>query len=215
MTAKVPHLPKKRDAARTQRRLLEAATAIFSLKGLKGARIDEIARRARTNKQLVYHYFGGKEALYLRALELAYERYRARDAELQLEALEPREALSRLVASSFDGLAEDLSIASLIADENRHHARHIRHSERLKSLHADLVKRIGRLLRRGEKEGVFRKGIDPMELYISVAALGAFFVTNNHTLSAVYGQDFSTRAALARRRAHVVDLVLAAVEKKA
>jgi AcrR family transcriptional regulator len=45
-------------------RLLEMATREFAAKGLAGARVDAIARAARSNKQLVYYYFGNKIGLY-------------------------------------------------------------------------------------------------------------------------------------------------------
>lgn len=59
------------------------ATDEFAQKGLAGARVDEIARKARANKQLVYYYFGGKLGLYNEALGHMMEESRHR---LQAEA---------------------------------------------------------------------------------------------------------------------------------
>jgi AcrR family transcriptional regulator len=56
--------PAKRRRENTRARILEVATDEFARKGLAGARVDEIARRAKANKQLVYYYFGGKLGLY-------------------------------------------------------------------------------------------------------------------------------------------------------
>lgn len=53
-----------RDPERTRRRILTAALAEFSAKGFAGARVDAIARRAKGNKRMLYHYFGNKEALF-------------------------------------------------------------------------------------------------------------------------------------------------------
>lgn len=53
-----------RDPDRTRGRILAAAIAEFAAKGLAGARVDAIARRADSNKRMIYHYFGDKEGLF-------------------------------------------------------------------------------------------------------------------------------------------------------
>jgi AcrR family transcriptional regulator len=53
-----------RNPERTRQRILHAALQEFSAKGLAGARVDAIARRARVNKRMLYHYFGDKKALF-------------------------------------------------------------------------------------------------------------------------------------------------------
>src|SRR5499433_1741561 len=53
-----------RHPARTQERILAAALREFSEKGFAGARVDRIARRARINKRMLYHYFGNKDGLF-------------------------------------------------------------------------------------------------------------------------------------------------------
>jgi len=207
----MPKMKTRRDPDRTKRLLLEAATAEFAKKGFKGARIDEIAALAGVNKQLVYHHFGNKEDLYLKVLEDAYERYRGRDKELKLDTLGPAEAIRRLVTATFDGLRAESYFAALVVDENLHHARHVKRSHRLRALHGDLLAMVGEALKRGEKEKIFRRGIDPMQLYVSIAGLASFYMTNNFTLSAVFGTDLSTAEAFAARRQHVVDLIMASL----
>src|SRR5260370_20351878 len=84
--------PQRRDPAATRRKLLAAARREFADSGLAGARVDEIAARAGVNKQLVYHYFGDKDALYLAVLELVYEEIREHQRKLHLERLPPGRA---------------------------------------------------------------------------------------------------------------------------
>jgi AcrR family transcriptional regulator len=57
----------------TRERILAAATTEFSRHGIAGARVERIARAARTSKERVYAHFGSKEALYahVSAAELA------------------------------------------------------------------------------------------------------------------------------------------------
>ena len=57
-----------RDPVRTRHRILEAAFKEFAEKGFAGARVDSIARRARINKRMLYHYFGDKEGLWREVL---------------------------------------------------------------------------------------------------------------------------------------------------
>ncbi len=51
-------------ALATPERILDAAIQEFVEHGLAGARVDRIARRAGANKQLLYRYFGSKDALF-------------------------------------------------------------------------------------------------------------------------------------------------------
>jgi TetR/AcrR family transcriptional regulator len=200
--------PRRRDPAATRTKLLTAARREFAQSGLAGARVDEIAARAGVNKQLVYHYFGDKDTLYLAVLEWVYEEIRAKERELNLEGLPPERAIRKLIESSFDHLAEHPDFIVLLNDENRGGARHVRGSKKLEALHSPLVSLVSKILAEGVRAGVFRKGINPVHLYISIAGLSYFFFSNTPTLSAIFGKDLASPAARRARRKHVVDLVL-------
>jgi len=200
--------PRPRDPAATRRKLLAAARQEFARNGLAGARVDEIAARAGVNKQLVYHYFGDKDALYLAVLEGVYEEIREQEYKLNLEGLPPRDAIKKLIEASFDHLATHPHFIVLLNDENRGGALHVQSSRRLEAMHSPLVSMVSRILRDGERAGIFRKGVNPVQLYISIAGLSYFFFSNTPTLSAIFRKDFSSRTARRSRRKHVVDLVL-------
>ena len=200
--------PQRRDPAATQEKLLTAARREFAQNGLAGARVDEIAARAGVNKQLVYHYFGDKDALYLAVLECVYEEIRAQERQLNLEGLPPDQAIKKLIEASFDHLAAHPDFIVLLNDENRGGARHVRGSRKLETMHSPLVSMVSKILSEGVRAGMFRKGIDPVHLYISIAGLSYFFFSNTPTLSAIFGKDLSSRAAKLARRKHVVDLVM-------
>lgn len=199
---------RRRDPAATQKKLLTAARHEFASRGLAGARVDDIAERAGVNKQLVYHYFGDKDALYLAVLEWVYEEIRAQERKLNLEGLPPQTAIRKLIESSFDHLAAHPDFILLLNDENRGGARHVRGSRKLEAMHSPLVSVVSKILGEGVKAGTFRRGINPVHLYISIAGLSYFFFSNTPTLSAIFGKDFSSRAAKQARRRHVVDLVM-------
>jgi len=205
--------PQRRNPEATRRKLLTAARREFADSGLAGARVDEIAARAGVNKQLVYHYFGDKDALYLAVLEWVYEEIRAHERELNLEGLPPKRAIQKLIESSFDHLAAHPDFIVLLNDENRGGARHVRGSRKLEAMHSPLVRSVSHILHEGVRAGVFRKGVDPIQLYISIASICYFYLSNNFTLSAIFGRDMRSPKALAQRLSHMKEMVLGYVMK--
>jgi TetR/AcrR family transcriptional regulator len=203
--------PRRRNPQATRQKLLAAARREFASNGMAGARVDEIAARAGVNKQLVYHYFGDKDALYLAVLEWVYEEIRAQERKLNLEGLPPERAIRKLIESSFDHLAAHPDFIVLLNDENRGGAPHVRGSRKLEAMHSPLVSMVDTILKQGVRAGTFRRGVDPVHLYISIAGLSYFFFSNTPTLSAIFGTDLSSTAAKRARRKHVVDLVLGAL----
>jgi len=203
--------PQRRNPEATRQKLLTAARREFADSGLAGARVDEIAARAGVNKQLVYHYFGDKDALYLAVLEWVYEEIRSQERNLNLAGLPPKKAIRKLIESSFDHLAAHPDFILLLNDENRGGARHVRGSHKLPAMHSPLVSMVSKILNEGVREGVFRRGINPVHLYISIAGLSYFFFSNTPTLSAIFGKDLASPTARRARRKHVVDLVLQAL----
>jgi TetR/AcrR family transcriptional regulator len=203
-----PTKPQRRDPVATRRKLLVAARREFAQSGLAGARVDDIAARAGVNKQLVYHYFGDKDALYLAVLEWVYEEIRTQERKLNLAGLPPERAIKKLIEASFDHLAAHPDFIVLLNDENRNGARHVRGSLKLEQMHSPLVSMVSTILKEGVRAGTFRRGINPVHLYISIAGLSYFFFSNTPTLSAIFGSDLSSAAAKRARRKHVVDLVM-------
>jgi len=201
----------RRDPDRTREAILSAAQDEFAAKGLSGGRVDEIARRARANKRMIYHYFGSKQGLYLAALERVYEGLRGTERTLDLAHLKPEQAIQRLVEFNFDYSREHPELVSLINNENLHRARYLSKSKKVRDLHSPFVALIDDILKRGVAEGVFRKGLDPVDVYITIAAVGYFYLSNNWTLSAIFGRNLGSDAACRQRRKHNVDMVLHAL----
>lgn len=197
-----------RDPEWTKKQLLESARAEFSEKGFSGARVNAIANAAGVNKQLLYYYFGDKEGLYAAVLETAYAEIRIGEQKLDLGSVAPDEAMRRFIEFNFDYMVDHRYFVSLLSDENVHRARHIRQSGQLGGLHARLEETIGSTLRRGHEAGVFRREIDPVELYISIASLCYFHLSNSYTLSAIFGRQIDGAEEIRRRREHVVALIM-------
>ena len=202
-----------RDPERTRARILEAATAEFAHYGLGGARVDRIAQRAGANKRMLYYYFGSKDDLFLAALESSYAQIRGAERELDLEQSDPREALKRLVSFTWRYYLEHPEFMTLLNSENLHKGRHVRRSHRVRELHSPLVETLRGILRRGERSGLFRRGIDPVELYISIAGEGYFYLSNRYTLSRIFGRDLMAQRSLAGRARHIRNMILNAVRR--
>lgn len=198
----------RRTKRSTRELLLAAAREEFARRGLEGARVDDIARRAGVNKQLVYHHFGNKDDLYRAVIESVYAEIRSRERELDLTRLDPLEAMRRLIEFSFDYLAANRDFIALLTDENIHEARHVKQVADMQAMHSPLIELIGATLRRGQEQGLFREGIVPRQLYISIAGMAFFYFSNIHTLSAIFDADLTSADEIAERRVHIVDLVI-------
>ena len=197
-----------RDPAQTRARILAAARAEFAAHGLGGARVDRIAHEAGANKRMLYYYFGNKDDLFLVVLEDAYAQIRDAEKELRLTEIDPPEAIRRLVAFTWDYYLEHPEFMTLLNSANLHRARHLEKSDKVRSMHSPFVAMIEEILERGRKAGVFRAGVDPVQLYISIASLTYFYLGNKFTLSAIFGRDLLSPRAKAERLAHMSDLVL-------
>ena len=206
--ASAPARPLSARAAATRARILSAALAEFTAKGLAGARVDEIAERGGINKRMIYAHFGSKDELWLTILEEAYTAKRDEENLVDVAELSPQEAVARLVAFNLRYTAAHPNFVALLNQENLHRAAYLNRSERVKALYTPLLSRIKDVLARGAAEGVFRRDVDPMQLYVTMVALGHFYVANHHTLSNIFGTGLMEAEALARRERHCIDVVL-------
>jgi TetR/AcrR family transcriptional regulator len=198
----------RRNPEATKASILASARIEFAEYGLKGGRIERIANRAKANKQLVYYYYGNKDNLYRAALEATYTEIRERERELDLSALPPIEAMRRLIEFSLDYLQNHREFIRFLADENTHGARHLRDSEIARQTNSPLLALIADTLDRGVRDGVFRPGVDPLNLYVSVAGMTFFYFSNGSTMSAIFGRDLNANESIAAYREHIVTLTI-------
>lgn len=209
-----PGRPRRRNGASgesSRLTLLAAARDAFASRGLEGARVDDIAQRAGINKQLVYHYFGSKDGLYTAVLEEVYREIREREQALELSSLPAETAMRRLVEFSFDYLAQHPEFVSLLADENAHGGRHLQHSPQVEEMNRPIIELLRDTLARGTADGVFRTGLDPLHIYLSIAGMAFFYFANIHTLSRIFSRPLQSPDAIAERRARIVEFTLDAI----
>ena len=193
--------------------ILAVAMREFAEKGLSGGRIDAIAETTRTSKRMIYYYYGSKEGLYLAVLEESYRRMRSIEGELHLEDLEPETALRRLVEFTFDHHAGNEDYIRLVMNENMERGAYLAQSKGIQQMNVPAIEAIRKLYERGVAQGIFRPGLDPVDIHASISALTFFNVSNQHTFSLLFKSNAKSRAQDVARRASITDMVLRFVKK--
>ena len=197
-----------RNSEASRAKILDAARVEFVTHGLSGARVDRIAEQAGVNKNLIYHYFNNKEDLYLQVLEIIYSGLRENQRDFEVRDLPPVEGMRSLVAHTFNHFVDTPDLIRLMSIENIHYGRYLKQSKMVKPLYVPLLETLEDLLARGQAEGSFREKVDAVDLYLSISALTYFYLSNRYTLSWIFDEKLDSPKRLAKRRAHVVDMVL-------
>lgn len=196
------------DPERTMAGILEVATTEFAAKGLSGARIDAIADATRTSKRMIYYYFGSKEGLYIAVLEDSYRRMRQIESELHLENLAPEPALRRLVEFTFDHHSSNEEYIRLVMNENIERGAFLAQSKVIQELNVPAIAAISELYQRGVKQGVFRAGLDAIDIHASISALTFFNVSNRHTFGLIFKDGDSLSDIQTKRRSRIVEMIV-------
>lgn len=179
----------RRDPERTQARILQAATAEFAAKGYSGARTEQIAKRAKSNIRMLYHYHGGKDALYIRVLEEVLGRLREQELQLDFSEAAPLEGILQMFDFIDGHFSTHPELLQLLAYENLNKAAHLRKSTRIPQMASPVLELIGKLLARGQAKGLFRPGVDALHLYVAMVSLSYYGKSHAHTLSRIFKQD--------------------------
>ncbi len=208
MRKSVRETSRTNDPARTMAGILEVATTEFANRGLSGARIDAIAAATKTSKRMIYYYFSSKEGLYVAVLEEAYRRVRLVEAGLHLEDLAPEAALRRLVEFTYDHHNGNQDYIRLVMTENMERGQYLARSKTIQELNVTAISTVRKLYNRGVAQGVFRPGLDPLDIHASISALTFFNVSNQYTFGMIFKTASRSDEALATRRQNIVELIV-------
>jgi TetR/AcrR family transcriptional regulator len=204
----------RRNAEKSRAKILDAATREFSVKGYDGARMEAIAQRAHVSKNLIYHYFQSKERLFIGVMEGIYVQMRSHHDEGKLQSLEPREAIATLTRALHRLFAERPEIITLLNSENLYKAQHIAKSKLIGHLYRPFLGGLREVLKKGSRSGIFRKHVNPIELYITISAMSYFYFSNAHTLGYIFSRHLLTPTNIRAREQHIVDVVLGYLEPR-
>lgn len=205
---KDPAPPRGHDPDRTRQDILNVATEEFASAGFSGARVDTIAERTRTSKRMIYYYFGGKEGLYLSVLEKVYGELRAAESRLDVAKASPVDAMRRLIELTFDYQESHPEFVRLVNAENVNCGKYIAQSETIRSFNVSIIDVLASILRRGQEQGQFRSGLDPVDVHMLISAFCFFRVSNRYTFGIVFQRDLSSAALRQRHREMIAEVVL-------
>lgn len=194
--------------ARTMSDIITVATLEFADKGLSGGRIDTIAEQTATSKRMIYYYFGSKEGLYIAVLEDAYRRIRSVESSLHVDGIDPVEALRKLVSFSVDYHVSNPDFVRLLMNENMHYGEYLLQSKLIKTLNTPAITQLKGIYQRGVDAGVFRAGLDPVDIHMNISSMSFYTVSNQHTFGNIFAYDITKPKTLDQRRKSVVDTVL-------
>ena len=204
--------PKAPEANRA--RIVAAAIDEFAARGFKGASMDAIAARTDTTRALINYYFGSKEKLYIAVLERVYSEIRDAEGRLDLDHLPPVDAVRRIVEFTYTYYVEHEGFVRLVVAENQARGRHLRKSKAMRTLNRPIILRLADVIARGQKAGVFRRDVDPVEVHKAVAALGMFNVTNQYTFGAIFQREMGAKGDLRGRRELVAEVILSYLQRR-
>ena len=203
---------RERAAQETQDAILRAATRIFAKHGFSGGRVEQISKAAKSHDRMIYYYFGSKEGLYIAVLENLYRRFNEAEAALKLNADSPEQALVSVIGFIWTYYQRNPEFITLLNDENLHRGKHIAKSLRAHDYSSPATRILDTVLASGAAQGVFRAGVSARDLYLMIASLNYFYLSNRHTLSAFFGDKLDSSQALQDWHAFAVDAVLRTVK---
>lgn len=198
---------KKKKSEITKQRILEAAEAEFSEKGIFGARIDSIAANAGVNKRMIYEYFLNKEGLYKTVLINVYNRISLWESSLAGDTDDPVKVIRDLVHSYFEFLTKNQSFVRILLWENLNGAVVLKDSGQ-SNLKAVVLQLISKVIADGKARGVFRADADEYQVTMSLLNFAFSYFANVHTLSYVLSSDLLDEAKINERAGFISDILI-------
>ena len=198
-------------AQATRESILRAATKVFAKHGFAGGRVEQISKAAKSYDRMIYYYFGSKEGLFIAVLEEMYRRFNEAESKLVLDILRPVEALTTVIRFMWTYYQKNPEFITLLNTENLHRGRHIAKSLRAREYSSQAVAVLGDVLRRGAAQGLFRRDVAARDVYLMIAAMGYFYLSNRFTLSAFLGEELETAQALAHWEGFLIESVMRTV----
>ncbi|VXC81911.1 TetR family transcriptional regulator [Pseudomonas sp. 8Z] len=204
---------RKNNPEKTRESILQAAITEFVQQGLSGARVDAIAERTATSKRMIYYYFGSKEQLYVEVLVKLYGDIRGTESRLDLDSLPPALAIRRLVEFTFDHHDHNVDFVRIVSIENIHYGEYVKQSPAIRQMSSVVLESLGRTLRRGEQEGVFRAGIEVLDVHLLISSFCFYRVSNRHTIGEIFQVDLPDEDVRQRHKTMICDAVLRYIQR--
>ena len=199
---------RKNNPEKTRENILQAAITEFVQQGLAGARVDAIAERTATSKRMIYYYFGSKEQLYVECLVKLYGDIRKTEHSLDLDSLAPEQAIQRLVEFTFDHHDRNVDFVRIVCTENIHYGEYVKQSPVIREMSSMVLDALGKILARGVAQGVFRPGIEVIDLHMLMSSFCFYRVSNRHTFGDIFQIDLSDEQVKQRHKQVICEAVM-------
>ncbi len=202
-------------AQATRESILRAATKVFAKHGFAGGRVEQISKAAKSYDRMIYYYFGSKEGLFIAVIEEMYRRFNEAEAKVVLNPARPVEALTAGIRFMWGYYQKNPEFITLLNTENLHRGKHISKSLRAREYSSPAVDVLGQVLASGARQKLFRADVSARDVYLMIAAMGYFYLSNRYTLSAFLGEELETPPALAHWEAFLIEAVMRTVKPSA
>jgi TetR/AcrR family transcriptional regulator, upper aerobic nicotinate degradation pathway regulator len=196
-------------AQATRDAILRAATKVFARHGFAGGRVEQISKAAKSYDRMIYYYFGSKEGLFIAVIEDTYRRFNEAEQALVLDPAQPLQALNDVVRFVWTYYQKNPEFITLLNSENLLRGKHIAKSAKARDYSSPALAITDRVLQGGIAQGLFRADLNARDLYLMIASMAYFYLSNRFTLSSFLGENLEAPAALA----HWEDFVLDAVRR--
>ncbi len=210
-SVKAASSPRQRAALATREAILRAATKVFAKHGFEGGRIEQISTAAKSHDRMIYYYFGSKQGLFIAVLEACYRSFNEAESALVIDAQQPVQALQAMIRFIWAYYRKHPEFITLLNTENLHRGRHIGKSLRASEYSGPPLALTAAVLHSGAAQGLFRRDVAPRDVYLMIAAMAYFYLSNRHTLSSFLGENLESPTALAQWEAFLIDAVLRTV----
>ncbi|MBL8348922.1 MAG: TetR family transcriptional regulator [Burkholderiaceae bacterium] len=194
-------------AQATRDAILRAATRVFARHGYAGGRIEQISKAAKSHDRMIYYYFGSKEGLFIAVIEDTYRRFNEAEQALQLDETRPLRSLEAVIRFIWSYYQKNPEFITLLNSENLLRGRHIAKSARAREYSSPALAITDRVLQAGLAQGLFRSDLSARDLYLMIASMAYFYLSNRYTLSSFLGENLEAPEALAHWEAFVIDAV--------
>ena len=198
-------------AQATREAILKAAIKVFAKQGFAGGRVEEISRAAKSYDRMIYYYFGSKESLFVAVIEEIYRRFNEAESRLVLDLTQPVQALRDIIGFIWTYYQKHPEFITLLNSENLHQGRHIGRTQRAGEYASPALEVLGGVLSSGAQAGVFRPELRARDVYLMIASMGYFYLSNRYTLSAFLGENLEEPQALTHWQTFITDAVLRTV----
>ena len=194
-------------AKATRESILRAATKVFAKHGYAGGSVEKISKAAKSYDRMIYYYFGSKEGLFIEVLEATYRRFNEAESQLELDVAKPAQALQQVVRFMWLYYLKNPEFITLLNTETLHRGAHINKSLRARDYSSAAIEVLARVLESGAAIGIFRRDVQARDIYLMIASMGYFYLSNRYTLSAFLGETLDAPAALAHWETFLIDAV--------